>query len=100
MSAFDRLENRLLNLVLTGSPDTSEQNPVVGLFTAAPAEAHSGDYGFSGEPGKGTAGTGYQRARSKFGPASNGQVTNVQPITITGLPAGTYTHFGVFGSST
>lgn len=101
MSAFDALEKRLLDLSLANVADQAERVVVVGLFTAAPAEGHNGTYGQSGEPLKGA----YVRPKAIFTPHApndtnpNVQSTNSQPITITGLAPGTYTYFGVFGSS-
>lgn len=100
MSAFDRLEVRALNLSLAGSQDRGEQVVVMGLHTSQPPETHNGQYGQNGEP---VAGGVYKRSRVTFGQASvvGGQtrVTNLQPVTITGLAPGTYTHFSLHGST-
>lgn len=108
MSAFDALEKRILDLSLAGVSDSAERTILVGLFTTAPPESHDGTYGIAGEPAKAAAGTvGYNRARVTFGAqALSGGVsgtastaTNSQAVTLTGLAPGTYTYFGVFGSS-
>lgn len=109
MSAFDALEKRMLDLSLAGASDSPERVVVVGVFTTAPAESHNGAYGQFGEPAKAAAGgAGYTRSRITFNTQATGGGTsgsasttsNTQAVTITGLPAGTYTHFGLFGSST
>lgn len=110
MTAFDSLEKRVLNLTLAGTADSSESGAVVGLMTSAPPEDHTGAYGIAGEPAKAAAGsTGYRRAAAQFAtqatnptPAGPGVVatSNTNAVTITGLAPGTYTHFGVFGSTT
>lgn len=101
MTAFDKLEERALNLTLGSSQDPGEAVVVMGLFTSTPPETHDGKYGQNGEP---VAGGAYKRARATFGPSAvvsgSRQSTNTQPITLTGLPPGTYTHFGIFGSNT
>lgn len=101
MSAFDRLEVRALNLSLAGAQDRGEQVVVLGLHKSAPAETHDGSYGQAGEP---LGGATYKRSRVTFGQAQvvSGQtrVTNLQPVTVTGLTPGTYTHFSLHGSST
>lgn len=104
MSAFNALEKRVLDLSLAGVSDQPERVVVVGLFTAQPAENHDGAYGKNGEPAKAAAGsTGYKRAAVRFLPTTATSAefaTNADTITITGLPPGTYTHFGIFGSTT
>lgn len=118
MTAFNALERRALDLSLAGSQDTSDPIVVVGLFAPGTTtsstgvvtqnpmpEDHDGRYGLAGEPLASAVGAvGYRRARARFGTATvvagKTQVVNTEPITITGLSAGTYTHFGVFGSST
>lgn len=108
MSAFDALEKRLLDLSLTGQPDAAEAVVTVGLFTSQPPEDHSGAYGIAGEPQQGA----YVRPRVQFPTAAEARVqgligggsdpgarANRQAVTVTGLPPGTYTHFGIFGSS-
>lgn len=68
-------------------------------------EDHSGAYGQAGEPAASapTVQGGYRRARATFATqaagSNNGTTTNTSVITITGLTPGTYTHFGVFGST-
>lgn len=104
MPAFDALENRALELSLRGSQDNAEAVVVVGLFTSSPPETHDGKYGQNGEPASvGAGGTGYRRSRARFTTAStvNGtmQCVNTEPVVLTGLPAGTYTHFAIFGST-
>lgn len=101
MSAFDRLEQRALNLTLGGAQDRGEQVVVIGLHKSSPAETHDGSYGQAGEP---MAGGTYKRSRVTFGNATRAgdgkaQVTNLQPVTVTGLTPGTYTHFSLHGSS-
>lgn len=110
MPAFDALEARILNLSLRDASDNPEAVVVVGLFAnkdalgaaIPPPDSHDGKYGQAGEP---AAGGLYRRARVRFQPqasradGSDARTTNVDAVTITGLPPGTYTHFGLFGSS-
>lgn len=100
MSAFDALEQRALNLSLAGSSDRGEQVVVLGLHTSTPPENHSGAYGIAGEPPQSAT---YKRSRVTFGQAQTvsgvRQVSNLQPVTVTGLAPGTYTHFSLHGSS-
>lgn len=104
MTAFNALEKRVLDLSLGRVPDVPEPVIVIGLFTSVPPENHDGTYGQAGEPMRATTGTsGYTRARTAFatqvGGTNDGTTRNTSVVTITGLPPGTYTHFGVFGAS-
>lgn len=95
MGAFDALERRIRELTLMGAIDRAQPRSVISLHTSAPAEDWDGTPGAFGEPPLGA--TAYTRAECRFGPAVDGASKNLDAVSFTGLPPGTYTHFAVLG---
>lgn len=108
MTAFDQLENRLLALTLNRADPgvaTRAATLSVGLFKSQPADNYDGLPGAYGEPRPQDAPQTYQRPRCAFTPVAvrtdgsdRGPATNAEALAFTGLSAGTYTHFGIFGN--
>lgn len=104
MGAFDYLEQRLLALTLN-DPSLGALPPigtlVLALHQSQPADNWIGEWGGYGEPAIGT--TPYRRQTVKFAPADPVKrslpFSNSEAISVTGLPAGTYTHFSVLAES-
>lgn len=106
MSAFDSLEKYLLDLTLGGQaagpfvPMAGKTS--VALLQQMPAESWDGMPGPYGEP---PISASYTRTRATFARAigagvpagDGGGAKNTEALSFTGLPAGTYTHFAVFG---
>lgn len=85
------LENKILDHVLRSVAYTDPTNVYLALFTAAP-----------GEGGGGTEATGgsYARKVMAFAAAASGSCSTNAEISFTGMPAGTFTHIGIFDALT
>lgn len=87
----DYAENKVLDHLTGRAAWTKPTATYLALFTAAPNDA-----------GGGTEATGgsYARQEVTFGAASGGTISNSAAVNFTSMPAGTFTHFGLFDAST
>lgn len=84
-------ENKVLDHLTGRAAWTAPTNTYLALFTTDPTDADSGTEATGGS---------YARQAVTFGAASGGTISNSAAVTFTSMPAGTFTHFGLYDADT
>lgn len=89
MSASNYLELKLLDHSLGTASYTKPTTVYLSLHTADPGETGSNE----------ATGGSYARQSAAWNSASSGSATNSGTVTFSAMPAGTWTHFGIWDAS-